>query len=174
MAIAPFAASVPVFIRSLKALDAILDKAAAYCEAKRVDPAVLCATRLIPDMLPLTRQVLIACDTAKNGTSRISGIAAPTFEDTEKTIVELKARIAKTLDFLGTVDEAAVDAAPGRIIEFPVGPNRMKMEAVAYLLHWVLPNFHFHVVTAYDILRASGLDIGKRDYFGDVPGMLPV
>lgn len=174
MAISPYAASVPVFIRSLKALDAILDKAAAWCEAKKADPAVLASTRLIPDMLPLTRQVQTACDFAKNGSARIAGIEAPAFEDSEKTISELKDRIARTIAFLTTIEAAALDAAPGRIIEFSVGPKRMKMEAVTYLLHWVIPNFHFHYVTAYDILRSSGIDVGKRDYMGEVPGISPV
>lgn len=173
MAISPYAASVPVFIRALKALDLILDKAAAWAEAKKVDPAVLAATRLIPDMLPFTRQVQTACDFAKNGSARIAGVTPPSFDDSEKTLAELKARIAATLEFLGSIPAGAIDAATGRMIEFSVGPKRMKMEAVDYLLHWVVPNFHFHYVTAYDILRSSGIDIGKRDYMGEVPGLSP-
>lgn len=167
------AASVPVFVRSLRALDAILDKAAAYCAARKVDPAVLGGTRLIPDMFALAKQVQVACDFAKNTAARLAGQEPPKFEDTEKTIDELKARIARTIAFIESVDAAAVDAAGGREIVFPLGPNKMKMEAADYLVHFALPNFHFHLSMAYAILRQIGLDIGKRDYMGVVPGLVP-
>ena len=173
MTISTYTTSVPAFLQTLEALSAILGKASDFCAAKKIDPAVLCATRLIPDMLPFSRQVLIACDFAKNGTARLAGVEAPKFDDTETTLVELQARIAKTIDYVKTVDPAAVAAAPGRIIEFPVGPNKMKMEAALYLAHFVLPNFYFHVTTAYAILRASGLEIGKRDFMGTPPGLMP-
>lgn len=172
MTLDAFTISVPVFIRSLEALDGILDKAAAHAEAKRVDTAVLGQTRLVPDMFPLTRQVQTACDFAKNATARVAGIEAPRFDDGERTIGELKARIDGTLAFLRQVDPAAVAAGADRSIEFPLGPQRRgRMPALAYLLHYALPNFHFHLTTAYAILRASGVDIGKIDYMGKVPAL---
>jgi len=125
-------------------------------------------------MLPLARQVSLACDFAKNGTARIAGIDPPKFEDTETTIDELKARIAKTLDLIGTYDRGAIDAAAGKTIEFPVGPNKMKMPAENYLLHMVLPNFFFHTTAAYAIIREAGVDIGKRDFIGMPLGISPV
>ena len=173
MTISTFTASVPVFIQTLEALSGILTKAADQAAARKIDPAVLCATRLIPDMLPFTRQVLIACDFAKNGTARIAGVEAPVFEDTETTLAELQARIARTLDFVRAVDPALVAAAPGRIVTFNVGPTKMQMEAVNYLFHFVMPNFYFHVTTAYAILRSNGFDIGKRDFIGVPPGLTP-
>jgi hypothetical protein len=168
-----YTASVPVFVRTLKALDAILDKAAVFAAAKKIDPKVLCATRLIPDMLPLSRQVLIACDFAKNTAARLAGVEAPKFDDTESTIDELKVRIARTIAVVEAADRAAIEGAPGRDIAFTIGGNAMKMEATAYLEHFALPNFYFHVVTAYAILRSSGLDVGKRDYMGAVTGIGP-
>jgi len=174
MTITPHALSVPVFTRGLNALDAILAKAIDFCAEKSIDPAVLCATRLIPDMLPLVRQVQIGCDFAKNGTARIAGLEAPKFEDSETTLVALRERIAKTIAYLTSVEEAAINSAPGRTVAFPIGPNRYQMEAVAYLLHMVTPNFYFHVTTAYDILRNAGVSLGKRDFMGAVAGLTQV
>ena len=174
MSISPYSASVSIIVTTLEALDAILAKAVDFCATKKIDPAVMCATRLMPDMLPLSRQVMIACDHAKNGPSRLADVQPPKFEDTETTLVELRERIKKTLDYVKAIDEAALNAAPGRIIEFKVGPNTMQQEAILYLLHFVLPNFFFHVSTAYAILRSSGLDIGKRDFMGQVPGLTVV
>lgn len=167
------AASLPVFVRTLEALSGILDKAAAHAAARKIDPAVLCATRLIPDMFPLSRQVQIACDFAKNTTARLAGVEAPKWDDTEKTIDELKARIARTIEFVAAADAATIDAAGNREIVFPVGPNKMKMQGEGYLVHFALPNFHFHVTMAYAILRQAGVDIGKRDFMGAVPGYMP-
>lgn len=165
------AVAIPTFITGLQAMDAILAKAEAFCAAKKIDPTVLVATRLMPDMLPFARQIMIACDHAKNGSARLAGLEAPRFEDTETTLVDLRARIQRTLDYVRSVDPARIDAAPGRIIEMKIGPNQMRQEASLYLLHFVLPNFYFHVSTAYAILRSSGLDIGKRDFLGAVPGL---
>lgn len=165
------AAAIPTFITGLQAMDAILAKTEAFCTAKKIDPAVMVATRLMPDMLPLARQVMIACDHAKNGCARLAGLEAPRFEDTETTLIDLRTRIARTLDYVRSVDTALIDAAPGRIIEMKIGPNSMRQEASLYLLHFVLPNFYFHLSTAYAILRTSGLEIGKRDFLGAVPGL---
>jgi hypothetical protein len=174
MSLSLYTASIPVFQQMLQALSGVLDKAAAHCAAKKIDPTVLAATRLIPDMFALTRQVQTACDFAKNAPARIAGIDPPKFEDRETTIDELKARIAKTLDYIGTLDRAAIEAAAGKSIEFPLGPNKMKMQAENYLLHLVLPNFFFHTTTAYGILRQAGVDIGKRDFIGMPLGISPV
>jgi uncharacterized protein len=126
---------------------------------------VLVNARLAPDMLPLARQVLIACDAAKNGVARISGVEAPKFEDNEASFPELKARIQKTLDYLASVPAAKLDGTEDKDVTFPVGRENTKtMKAQAYLLTWVLPNFFFHVTTAYAILRHNGVDLGKADY----------
>lgn len=171
MSIDAYSVSVPVFIRSLEALSRILDKASAWAAARRADPVVIGQTRFIPDMLPLTRQVQTACDFAKNATARLAGVDAPRFEDTEASLDDLKARIARTLEFLRSIDPAAIAAAPGRTVEFPVGPQkRARMEAANYLVHYALPNFHFHLTTAYAILRGIGVELGKMDYMGAVPG----
>ena len=163
-------ASIPVFEISLNALSALLDKAAAYCEGKKIDPAALLNTRLFPDMFPLTRQVQSACDQAKNGGARLAGIDPPRYEDNEQTIAELKARIAKTVAFLKTLDAKKIDASADREIIFPLGPtNKGHMKGTDYLNHFVLPNFYFHLTTAYDILRHCGMEIGKRDFFGAIP-----
>ena len=163
-------ASIPVFEISLNALSALLDKAAAYCEGKKIDPAALLNTRLFPDMFPLTRQVQSACDQAKNGSARLAGIDPPRYEDNETTIAELKARIAKTLAFVKTLDAKKIDASADREITFPLGPtNKGHMTGADYLNHFVLPNFYFHLTTAYDILRHCGVEIGKRDFFGAIP-----
>jgi len=159
-----YTASIPVFQHMLKNLVHILDKGAAHAEAKKVDPAALTTFRLFPDMLPFTRQVLIACDAAKNGVARVSGVEAPKFEDKEATFDELKARIQKTLDYLASVPASALDGAEDKEITFPAGGGNRTMKGQAYLFTWVLPNFYFHTVTAYDILRHNGVELGKRDY----------
>ncbi len=163
-------ASIPVFEIALNALAALLDKAEAYAKAKSIDPAALLNTRLFPDMFAFTRQVQSACDQAKNGGARLAGIDPPRYEDTEKTIPELKARIAKTIAFVKTLDAKKIDASAEREITFPIGPNNKgHMKGADYLNHFVLPNFYFHVTTAYDILRHCGVEIGKRDFFGAIP-----
>jgi uncharacterized protein len=160
-----YSASVPVFQHMLRNLVHILDKGEANAQARKIDPAVLAAARLAPDMLPFTRQILIACDGAKNGVARISGVEAPKFEDNEASFPELKARVQKTLDFLATVPAAKMEGTEDKDITFPVGRDSTRtMKAQAYLGTWVLPNFFFHVTTAYAILRHNGVDLGKTDY----------
>ena len=155
-------ASIPVFEISLNALSVLLDKAEAYAEAKKIDPAALLSTRLFPDMFTLTRQVQSACDQAKNGGARLAGIDA--------SFPELKARIAKTVAFVKTLDAKKIDASADREITFPLGPtNKGHMKGADYLNHFVLPNFYFHATTAYDILRHCGVEIGKRDFLGAIP-----
>lgn len=165
MPISMSSASLPVFKLMLSNLNHILDKAQAHAEAKKFDPSALMQARLAPDMLPFTRQVLIACDAAKNGAARLSGVEAPKFDDTETSIAELKARIQKTLDYLATVPADKLDGTEDKEITFPVGRDVTRtMKGEAYLKHNVLPNFFFHVTTAYALLRHNGVDIGKADY----------
>jgi uncharacterized protein len=163
-------ASIPVFEVGLNALSTLLDRASAYAEAKRIDPVVLLNTRLFPDMFSFARQVQSACDQAKNGGARLAGIDPPRYEDDEKTIAELKARIAKTIAFVKTLDARAIDESADREITFPLGPtNKGHMKGADYLNHFVMPNFYFHVTTAYNILRHCGVEIGKRDFMGAIP-----
>jgi hypothetical protein len=165
--------SVAVFEVMLKAFSGILDKALAHAEAQKFDPTVYMTMRLRPDMLPFGRQVMIVCDNAKNVPSRLAGVQAPVFEDNEATLDQLKARIQRTLDYLETLDAKAIESGADREIVIPLGPNKMKMQGANYLLHFALPNFYFHLTTAYDILRYAGVDIGKRDFLGAVPGIAP-
>jgi uncharacterized protein len=163
-------ASIPVFEIGLSALSALLDKAEAYAEAKRIDPTVLLNARLFPDMFAFTRQVQSACDQAKNGGARLAGVDPPRYEDNEKTIAELRTRIAKTVAFVKTLDAERIDMAADREITFPLGPNNKgHMRGADYLNHFALPNFYFHLTTAYDILRHCGVEIGKRDFLGAIP-----
>ena len=163
-------ASIPAYEIALNALAAVLDKGEAFAVAKKVDPSVLLQTRLAPDMFPLTRQVLIACDLAKNGMARLAGVEAPKYEDTETTIEQLKARIARTIAFLHTLDRAKIDAAGEREIVFPIGPvKKGTMKGADYLVHYVTPNVYFHVTAAYAILRHCGADVGKMDFLGAIP-----
>jgi uncharacterized protein len=162
-------AAIPVFEIGLNTLSALLDKAEAYAQAKSIDPAVLLNARLFPDMFAFTRQVQSACDQAKNGSARLAGIDPPRYEDNEKTIAELKARIAKTIAFVKTLDAKRIDDSADREITFPLGPNKGHMKGADYLNHFAVPNFYFHVTTAYDILRHCGVEIGKRDFIGAIP-----
>src|SRR5262249_19356320 len=163
-------ASIPVFEISLSALSALLDKAETYAEEKSIDPTVLLNARLFPDMFAFTRQVQSACDQAKNSSARLAGVDPPRYEDDEKTIAELKARITKTIAFVKTLDARKIDASADHEITFPLGPNNKgHMKGADYLNHFALPNFHFHLTTAYDILRHCGVEIGKRDFLGAIP-----
>jgi hypothetical protein len=163
-------AAVPVCEIALNALAANLDKAQAHATAKKFDASVLVNTRLAPDMYPLSRQVQIACDMAKNGGARLAGVEPPRFEDNETTIDQLKARIAKTVAFLKSLDAAKIDQSADREITFPLGPERKgQMKGGDYLNHFMLPNFHFHCAIAYAILRHCGVEIGKQDFVGAIP-----
>ncbi len=163
-------ASLPVFEIGLNALSGVLDKAEAYAAAKKIDCAVLLRSRLSPDMFDLVRQVQVAADGAKNGSSRLAGVEAPRFEDNETTMDQLKARLAKTVAYLKTLDRKQIDASADREITFPLGPTKKgHMTGADYLNHFVLPNFYFHLTAAYAILRHCGVDIGKRDFLGAIP-----
>jgi uncharacterized protein len=163
-------ASLPALELGLNALSGVLDKAQAFAAAKKVDPSVLLGLRLYPDMFAFTRQVQIAADLAKNGMARLAGVEPPRYEDNETTIDQLKARLAKTVAFLKTLDPAKIDAAADREITFPLGPvKKGQMKGDDYLNHFVLPNVYFHLTAAYAILRHSGVEIGKNDYLGAIP-----
>lgn len=163
-------ASISVFEVGLNALAAILDKAAAFAAAKKIDPAVLLHTRLAPDMFDLTRQVQVVTDQARRGAARLAGVEPPSYEDTETTIDQLKARLAKTAAYLKTLDSKQIDASADREITFPLGGGVIgRMKGDDYLNHFVLPNYYFHLTAAYAILRHLGLDIGKRDFIGSIP-----
>jgi hypothetical protein len=161
-----YQASVPAFQRTLKALDAVIDKAAAYAEERKIDPAVLASARLAPDMYPLSRQVQMATDHAKGCSARLAGVPVPSFEDTEKTFPELKARIAKTLDFIASVSAAQIDGSEARAVSLKAGPRELSFAGQDYLVFFALPNFYFHTTTAYDILRHNGVPVGKLDFLG--------
>jgi len=162
--------ALPTFEIGLNALTGVLDKAAAFAATKKLDPAVLPQWRLAPDMFALARQVQVVCDQAKNGGARLAGIEPPRYEDTEKTIDELKTRVAKTLAFVKALDAKQIDAAADREITFPLGPvNKGAMKGDDYLTHFVLPNFYFHCTASYAILRHCGVEVGKRDFLGQIP-----
>lgn len=172
MSITLSSACLPVFQTALSNLLHCMNKAEANAAARKFDPNVLFAARLAPDMLPFAAQIRIACDAAKNGTARLAGIEAPKFDDNETTFAELKARIAKTLEWLATVPASAIDGREDADITFPVGRDKTRtMKGEAYLKHYALPNMFFHVVTAYALLRHNGVDVGKTDYLaGDLAG----
>jgi hypothetical protein len=149
-------------------LAAILDKGVAYAQTKKFDPGVFVGSRLAPDMLPLSRQVQIASDMVKNGVARLAGQEAPRFEDNEQTIDELKARIAKTIDFIKSVPASAFEGSEDRDIVIPLRDQKMEMKGLPYLRGFVLPNFYFHVTMVYALLRHNGVDLGKRDFIGAV------
>jgi uncharacterized protein len=165
MSISMSSASVPICVAMLGNLGHFLDKAQAFVDTRKCEPTALTQYRLAPDMLPFARQVLIACDAAKNGIARLSGEAAPKFDDTETTFAELKERIAKTISYLQSVPAEKINGTEEREITFPVGRDATRtLSGEAYLKHWMLPNLFFHVTTAYAILRHNGVDIGKADY----------
>ena len=165
MTISMSSASLPVCTRMLTNLSHILSKAEQFVDAKKIDPAALTSYRLSPDMLPFTRQILIACDAVKNGVARLSDVEAPKFEDTETTLGELKERIQKTLDFIATVPAATLDGTDDKEITFPAGPGKTRtLKGQDYLNGWMMPNMYFHITTAYAILRHNGVEVGKIDY----------
>jgi hypothetical protein len=162
--------AVPIFVQLLGSVSSFLKKAAAHAEAKKIEPAVLLGTRLFPDMFPLVRQVQLVSDFAKGTTARLAGLEPPKYEDEEKTIDDLQARLNKTLDFVRSLDRAAIDAAADKDINFPAGGGTQRtLNGTDYLVLSGLPNFYFHVTTAYNILRHCGVEFGKRDFFGSRP-----
>jgi len=166
MSVTIYQVSIPVFVRMLTAMRGVLDKAEAHVAARKIDPDALISYRLYPDMFPFSRQVQLATDFSKGAAARLAGMEVPKYEDTERTFPELKARIDKTLAFLGGIGETALEGSEGRQITLRVGGGDMTFSGADYLLYFVLPNFYFHLTTAYDILRHNGVEIGKRDFVG--------
>lgn len=167
MTISMYQASVPRFVNILGNLANILDKAQAHVDAKKLDPAALTGYRLFPDMLPMTKQVQIACDTAKGVVARLAGMDIPVYEDNENTLADMKARIAKTVAFIQTVTPAQIDGSEDKEIVIKRGDKETRYKGMQFLLGHALPNFYFHVTTAYNILRHNGVEIGKRDFLGN-------
>ena len=164
MTVSMYGISAPVFIRLLKNLSALLDKGQAYADAKKIASGVFPESRLIADMHPLSKQVQIATDQAKGSMARLAGVDIPKYEDNEQTIGDIKARIAKTVSFIESFKPEQINGTEARDIALTMGGKDLKFTGEAYLLEFVLPNFYFHVVTAYNILRQNGVDIGKRDF----------
>lgn len=167
MSISMYQASAPRFVNILGNLSAILDKAQAHCDAKKIDVTILTSYRVFPDMLPMAKQVQIACDTAKGLMARLAGVEAPAYEDNEKTIAELKARIAKTVAYVQGFSAAQIDGSEDKAIVVKRGDKETHYKGMQFLLGHAVPNFYFHVTTTYNILRHNGVEIGKRDYLGN-------
>ena len=167
MSFGMYAASVPVYQRQLTAISKVLDKAQAWATAKKVDEAVLVGTRMIPDMLPFSRQIQIACRFAEESTARLAGAEVPKApENAEKNLTELKARIAAVLAYIGGFKAEQVDGSDAKETTITVGGNPLTLKCPQYLAHFAMPNFYFHCTTTYAILRQAGVEIGKRDFIG--------
>ncbi len=167
MSITMYTASTPRFSNILKNLSEILTKAEAHALARKIDPAVLIGARLYPDMLPLAKQIQIACDTAKGAVARLAGAEVPRHEDTEQSFAELQQRIARVVAFIESVPAERIDGSEERKILLTLRGQEVAYTGLQYLTGFALPNFYFHVVTAYDILRHNGVELGKRDYLGN-------
>ena len=155
-----------MLVRMLGNLLSWLDKAEAHAQAKKFDPSVYLASRLAPDMLPFLRQVQIACDSAKFGVARLAGVEAPKFEDDEASFAELRERVRKTVEYVQSVPAAQIDGTENKDVTVPRRDGSMTLKGEPYLKHWVLPNFYFHLTTAYALLRHNGVDLGKADFLG--------
>jgi uncharacterized protein len=166
MALSMYQASVPAFLQMLSSLSAILDQAEVYAAERKIDPAVLLGWRLAPDMFALARQVQIATDHAKGCCARLAGVQVPKYPDDETTFADLRARIARTSDFIRGFEPSDIDGSEGRDIAITAGPRELRFKGQQYLVSFALPNFYFHATTAYDILRNCGVPIGKRDFLG--------
>jgi uncharacterized protein len=166
MTISMYQASAPAFTRMLAQLKIIVDKAAATAAAKKIDESVYLTARLYPDMLPMGRQIHIACDFAKGCCARLAGMEVPKYEDNEATFAEFQARIDKTIAFMATISAAQIDGQEDRDINITIAGKPVTFKGQPYLIHFALPNFYFHLTTAYAILRHNGVDIGKGDFLG--------
>ena len=166
MTVSMYDVSIPVFNQMLQRLSEILTKAAAHAESRKIDPTVLINSRLYPDMLSLLKQVQIASDTAKGCAARLAEVEPPVFQDDEASFAELIGRLKKTIDYLQTLNREQIDGSEERTITYTTHGASSTFKGLPYLLHKALPNFFFHVTTAYAILRHNGLEIGKSDYVG--------
>lgn len=162
-----YTASIPVFKQMLQALSGVLHKAEEHATAKKIDPNALLQARLYPDMFPLLRQVMIASDFAKGAAARLAGVDVPVMPDTELTFAELQTRIATVVSFIDGLDAQLFEQAHSREIVIQAGtPRERRFDASTYLLHYAIPQFFFHVTTAYALLRHNGVEVGKKDYMG--------
>ena len=168
MTLSMYQASIPGFVRALENFSAILDKAVASAEARKIDPAVLVSARLAPDMHPLSRQIQIATDSVKGGAARLAQVEIPSYPDTETTFPELKERLAKTVAFLKTITEAQLDGSEDRTVTMKAGPRELSFTGRDYLFNFVIPNMFFHLTATYAILRHNGVDVGKMDFLGAI------
>jgi uncharacterized protein len=166
MSITMHSASVPVFVRMLSNLGHWLDKAETHAQAKKFETTVYLSARLAPDMLPFTKQIQIACDGAKFAVARLAGVESPKFEDNETSFAELRERVRKTIDYVQSVPAAQIDGSEAKDIVIPRRDGSMTMKGEVYLKHYVLPNFYFHLTTAYALLRHNGVELGKTDFLG--------
>jgi len=166
MKISMYALSHDVFKKALTQLLHVMEKGVANAKARNFDPNIFVGQRLAPDMLPFTKQIQLTSDFAKNSMARLAGIDAPKFEDNETTVDELVARVKKTLEYIDTVPAAAFEGSEDRDIKIPLRDRTLDMKGLPFLQNWALPNFFFHHVTAYNILRHNGVDVGKRDFLG--------
>jgi uncharacterized protein len=167
MSISMYQISIPVFNRILDNLSTILNKAAVHAEAKKIDPSVLINSRLAPDMFPLSRQVQIAADMVKGCAARLAMVDIPSFADTEASFPELQERIAKTQAFLKSIREDQINGSETRTVTIKLRGNDLTVVGLPYLTEFALPNFYFHVTTAYAILRHNGVEVGKMDFLGN-------
>jgi hypothetical protein len=168
MSVSLYDVSVPIFTLGLTNLSAILDKASSFADGKKVDPKAIPAARLIVDMLPLSAQIQIACDTAKGAAARLAGVEAPKHADSETTIPELKARVESTLAFIKTIKPEQLVGAETREIVLQFPQSTLKFNGLNYVTNFALPNFFFHMTMAYALLRKNGVDLGKRDFLGAI------
>jgi hypothetical protein len=167
MTISMYQASVPVFVHALNNLAHILEKGAAHAEAKKIDGGVLPNLRLFADMFPLARQVQIASDSARGGAARLAGLEMPSYEDNEKTIPDLIARVRKTVAYLETLTPAQIDGSEDKTINWTTRSGTKSMQGLPYLHRHVIPNLFFHITTTYNILRHNGVELGKKDFLGN-------
>jgi uncharacterized protein len=166
MTLSMFQASVPALLQGLASLSGVLDKAEAHAAARKIDPAALLGARLFPDMFPLSRQVQLVSDFAKGTAARLAGIEIPKYEDTETSFEALKARLARTAEFVRSIAPGQIDGSEDREITIPIAGQPTTFKGQRYLVHFALPNFYFHLTTAYAILRHNGVELGKRDFIG--------
>lgn len=169
MSVSLYDVSIPTFLHTLHSLKNILEKAAAHADTRKFDPNVFAASRLFPDMLPLSRQVQIATDAAKGAAARLSGTEPPKFEDNETTLADLILRITKTIDYLQSFKAEQFEGSETRVITVKTPRMTFNFTAVDFVRHWALPNFFFHTTTTYALLRQGGVEIGKADFLGAVP-----
>ncbi|TAL02426.1 MAG: DUF1993 domain-containing protein [Rhodospirillaceae bacterium] len=171
MTVSMYQISIPGIVRILNSISGIIDKAVAHCEARKIDPAVMINFRLAADMLPFSKQIQIMTDQAKGMAGRLAGVEIPKYADTETTFAELKARIARTVDYLNSFKPAQIDGSEDKEIVLKAGLD-MKFKGLAYMTTFANPNIYFHAATAYDILRHLGVELGKRDFLANMDGQM--